>query len=42
MEDQQSDRSGEVIDQEMRKDFKGKKGNIAIVTFSTKDSAEKP
>ena len=32
---------GKVIDQEIRKDSKGKIGNIAIVTFSTKDSAEK-
>ena len=31
-----------VIDPEIRKDSKGKRGNIAIVTFSTKDSAKKP
>ena len=30
-----------VIDQEKRKDSKGKRGNISIVTFSTKDLAEK-
>ena len=30
-----------MIDQEIRKDAKAKIGNIAIVTFSTKDSAEK-
>ena len=32
---------GKVIDQETRKDGKGKIGNIAIGTFSTKDSVEK-
>ena len=30
-----------VIDQEIRKNGKGKIGNIAIVTFSTEESAEK-
>ena len=30
-----------VIDQEKRKDSKGKRGNISIVIFSTKDLAEK-
>ena len=30
-----------MIDQEIRKDAKAKIGNIVIVTFSTKDSAEK-
>ena len=32
---------GKVINQETRKDGKGKIGNIAIGTFSTKDSVEK-
>ena len=32
---------GKVIYQEIRKDGKGKIGNIAIVTFSTEESAEK-
>ena len=32
---------GKVIDQETRKDGKGKIGNIAIGTFPTKDSVEK-
>ena len=32
---------GKVIDQEIRKDGEGKIGNIAIVTFSTEESAEK-
>ena len=32
---------GKVIDKETRKDRKGKIGNIAIGTFSTKDSVEK-
>ena len=31
---------GKVIDQETRKDGNGKIGNIAIVTFSTEESAE--
>ena len=30
-----------MIDQEIRKDGKGKIGNIAIVTYSTEESAEK-
>ena len=30
-----------VIEQEIRKNSKGKRGNTAIVTFSTKDSAQK-
>ena len=30
-----------MIDQEIRKDGEGKIGNIAIVTFSTEESAEK-
>ena len=45
MKDQQlqeiTKKYGKVIDQEIRKDSKGKRGNIAIVIFSTKDSAEK-
>ena len=32
---------GKVIDQEIKKDGEGKIGNIAIVTFSTEESAEK-
>ena len=30
-----------MIDQEIKKDGEGKIGNIAIVTFSTEESAEK-
>ena len=36
-----SKKYGKVIDQEIRKDSKRKRGNIAIVTFSTKNSPEK-
>ena len=32
---------GNVIDQEIRKDGKGKRDNFPIVIFSTKDSTEK-
>ena len=45
MKDQQlqeiTNKYGKAIDREIRKDSKGKRGNIAIVTFSTKDSTEK-
>ena len=36
-----SKKYGKVIDQEIRKDSKQKRGNITIVTFSTKNSPEK-
>ena len=45
MDDQQlqeiTKKYDKVIDQEIRKNSEGKRGNTAIVTFSTKDSAQK-
>ena len=45
MKDQQlqeiTKKYGRVINQEIRKDNKGKRGNIAIVSFLTKNSSEK-
>ena len=41
MKDEQLQEITKKYDQEKRKDSKGKRGNISIVIFSTKDLAEK-